>query len=446
MILFFCSFPNYINRELLHRTQSEEPPRSPRELFEQQQRSIFSTFDTYSHPSDFETSKSDIFMSDHHTHSHATSDHSIDSHDIAAHHSNNNFIESDLVNTSGCIDFMESATQLHYNSNSLPRRKCFYHANDYQTNSLPRKSAHHYDLDGNETTDATERIKASLAQFRAHGTFSIESNASSNQSVDLTKRRYSCAIPETLRHLNESDFEDLQSIVRRNSINIFYNRAQSDEDDDDEDEEESETDEYCSTCGESEEDGDGDGDEDEESKDEKEIFIDFKPSVSPIQSPYGRNSRLQKTMSEGEIMFDKRREINHNDIPMVSTSEEDLKVPDNDNERYSYSPFPIKDESVCDKDTFLKLPKDKTSHGKNRREAFRKRSISLEQSALDDNDSGDNKSGDSKPISPVDKYKDISTFPSSDSLAIDLTRDHSDGNSHGNWNESQVTVLQIDPK
>lgn len=451
MFLYFITFlsanrfPNYINHDLLHRTQSEEPPRSPRELLEQQ-RSIFSTFDTFSHPSDLETSKSDLFMSEHmHGHSRnlsqvssGISDRSIDSHDIAALQSNNNFIDSSLVNTTGCIDFMESATQLHYNSNSLPRRKCFYHANDYQTNSLPRRHGNQYDFDGNETDEATERIKASLAQFRAHGTFSLESNASSNQSVECTKRRFSCAIPETLRHLNESDFEDLQQIVRRNSVNIFYTRAQSDDDDEDE----SETEEYCSTCDSGEEEEEEEDEEAEDLKNEKEIFIDFKPSMSPQQSPYGRNVRLQKTRSEGEIMYEKRREINHNDVPMVSTSEEELKVPDNDNERYSYSPFPIKDESICDKDHYLKLPKYiKAANGKNRREAFRKRSTSLEQSAVpDDND--DNKSGDSKPTSPIDKYKNISTFPSSDSLANDLTRDHSDGN----WNESQVTVLQVDPK
>lgn len=425
----FRRFPSYINHDLLHRTQSEEPPRSPREMLEQQ-RSIYSNLDGFSYPlshhGDYETSKSDIFSSDlMQTHSHlsqasAVSDRSIDSRDIAALQSNNNFIDPGLVNTTGCIDFMESATQLHYNSNSLPRRKCHYHANEYQTNSLPRRHTNQYDFDGNETPEPVDRVKVNLAHFRAHGTFSLESN----QSIDTTKRRYSCAIPETLRHLSESDFEDLQSIVRRNSLNTFYGtRAQSDDDDD----EETESDEYCSTC-----------ESEDDSKNEKEIFIDFKPSVSPTHSQYGRTRALQKTMSEGEILYEKRREINHNDVPMVSTSEEELKVPDNDNERYAYSPFPIKDECICDSEHFLKLPQEKSVCGKNRRDAFRKRSISLEQSGPDDNDSGDNKSGDSKPASPVDKYKNISTFPSSDSLA----RDHSDGN----WNESQVTVLQIDPK
>lgn len=439
----FSRFPNYINHDFLHRTQSEEPPRSPREVYERQ-RSIFSQFDgpshPSSHPSDYDTSKSDIYMSEQMhalsrnlSQASAMSDRSIDSHDIAALQSNNNFIDPGPVNTTGCIDFMESATQLHYDSNSLPRRKCLYHANEYQTNSLPRRHANQYDFDGNESVNDEERIKANLAHFRAHGTFSLESN----QSIDTTKRRYSCAIPETMRHLDDSDFDEMQSVVRRNSVNAFYTPRSDDEEDDEEEmeeeEEESETDEYCSTCEETEED----------SKIEKEIFIDFKPSMSPIQSPYGR-TRLLKTMSEGEIMFDKRREINHNDVPMVSTSEEELKVPDNDKERYAYSPFPIKDENVCEKKHFLKLPKEKSVSGKNRQEAFRKRSISLEQAALDGNESaGDNKSGgDSKPTSPIDKYKNISTFPSSDSLANDLTRDHSDGN----WNESQVTVLQIDPK
>lgn len=482
---------------MLQRTQSEEPPRSPRELstsYDQQQQkrsSIFNQFDGYSqHASDLGTSKSsEIFMSEHqhhHRQTHSrnlsgTTDRSIDSKDLAAMQSNNNFIETDYVNTSGCIEFMERATQLHSNSNSLPRRKCLYHANEYHTNSLPRQAGHQYDFDGNETAVANgdgggdgeaddddddeqiqaQRTKANLAQFRAHGTFSLDSSGEVS-----SKRRYSCAIPEIMRHLNPSDFDDLQAVVRRNSMNAFYqpqsndyeDEDEEDQDDEEEQEEEEESmtdeqsdtddDEYCSTC--------DDSDSDDDSKNEKEIFIDFKPSVSPLRNAYaqGTIARLQKTMSEGEIMFEKRRsEINHNDMPMLSTSEAELKVQNNDKiggdvERYTYSTFPIKDESVCDKKQFLKLPKKgkpiESGGGKKRREAILKRSISLEQSQLDESENGsgdDNKSGgdDSKLTSPI---KNISTFASSDSLANDLTRDHSDGN----WNESQVTVLQVDQR
>lgn len=255
---------------MLQRTQSEEPPRSPRSLQQQQRSSIFNQFDSYEqHASELGTSKSsEIFVTDHYhrkTHSRNLSgatDRSIDSKELAAMQSNNNFIDSDYVNTSGCIEFMEQATQLHLNSNSLPRRKCLYHANEHHTNSLPRQSGHHaYDLDGNKTAAdraagdnqqvedddnendddgnvRAQRIKANLAQFRVHGTFSLDSTGNGEMS---SKRRYSCAIPEIMRHLNPSDLEELQAVVRRNSMNAFCQRpsndADEDEDDDDEEEE-----------------------------------------------------------------------------------------------------------------------------------------------------------------------------------------------------------------
>lgn len=258
---------------MLQRTQSEEPPRSPRSLFEQQQHrsSIFNQFDSYEqHASELGTSKSsDIFVAEHYhrkTHSRnpsGTTDRSIDSKDVAAIQSNNNFIDTDYINTSGCIEFMEQATQLHLNSNSLPRRKCLYHANEHHTNSLPRQSGHHaYDFDGNKTAAdngeadddgendddgnvQAQRIKANLAQFRVHGTFSLDSSGSG----EMSKRRYSCAMPEIMRHLNPSDFEELQALVRRNSMNVFYQHQSTDADEDEDEEEDQEGEQFLLNYG-----------------------------------------------------------------------------------------------------------------------------------------------------------------------------------------------------
>lgn len=338
-----------------------------------------------------------------------------------------------------CIEFMENATQLPFDSNSLPRRKCAYHAEEYQTHSLPRRDPNQHLRELYQMESDIDRTSFDLNRFRVHGTFSMESDHGSAVSVgDTTKRRYSFGVQESMRHLNKEDLEDLQALVRRNSTNTFFHshhhHSDEDEDDDEEEEEcsEEESEEYCSTC-----------DSESDSKQEKEIFIDFKPRMSPVPSPRGRRKRLQKAMSEGEILFDKRREIGDEEIPITSTSEEDLKPKQSGDGAYLYSNVPIKDEGICIKNHLLKLPADRDIM-KHRRDAFRKRSISLEAGAAEDGESDESKPTKSIPSSPCldEKTKDISTFPSSDSLANDLTRDHSDGN----WNESQATVLQIEQK
>lgn len=352
-----------------------------------------------------------------------------------------------VANHSGCINFMDKITNRSYESNSLPRRKCMYHASDeYQTNSLPRRDASQQLRDAFEHC-AAESANANVHRLRTHGTFSLESSMGSNQNLnELIKRRYSCGVQDAMRYsLDSNDNEDPQRVMRRNSINNFYHPPPDDDVDVDEnDDDPSGSEEYCSTCESS--------DSEQDSKQEKEIFIDFKPRLSPVPSPRHRRKRLQKTMSDGEILYEKRREsiaLDEMGAPLTSTSEEDLKTRENQrNNAYLYSNIPIKDEGICDKNNLLKLPSDRDNNVRHRREAFRKRSISLEEPMVDDNTDDYEarksivKSGPPSPCLTEKAEKDISTFPSSDSLANDLTRDHSDGI----WNESQATVLQIDSR
>lgn len=431
--------------EPLHRTQSEEPSRSQYDIgANQHHKSVCTHFDAYSRASsrqsDLETSRSDIQFSEQMpTHSRnlsqdsATSYRSIDFTDELA----SAVAAAAAVNHSGCIDFMDKITNRSYESNSLPRRKCMYHASDeYQTNSLPRKDASHQ--------LRVENAKFNAHRLRAHGTFSLESSMGSNQNLNETmKRRYSCGVQDAMRYSQDSnENEDPHRVMRRNSINNFYHPPPDDEVEVDDEDDQSGSEEYCSTCESSE--------SEEDVKQEKEIFIDFKPRLSPVPSPRHRRKRLQKTMSDGEILYEKRREsiaIDEMGAPLTSTSEEDLKTKESQrNNAYLYSNIPIKDEGICDTNNLLKLPSERDNNVRHRREAFRKRSISLEEPMVDDNTDYDNVSRKSivksGPPSPCLAEKDISTFPSSDSLANDLTRDHSDGI----WNESQATVLQIDSR
>lgn len=337
------------------------------------------------------------------------------------------YIDTNMLNHNSCIDFMDCATMLPLEYNSLPRRKCSYHANEYRTNSLPRKNAEHpsyihrkEDDDDDEEAEEEEEdeidvdvpiSKCNLAHLKAHGTFSMESKIGSQPTVaEMNQRRFSCGIQDAISHLSESDFENLQQMVRRNSVNTFYcNRQQQSDDEDDE----TESDEYCSTCS-----------SETESNEEKEIFIDFKPSVSPIKK------MISKSVYEDDEAND--------DPAITSASEEDLRlrVEQSMLNMHTYSNVPIRHD-----DHLLKLPGERDVNANNRREAFRNRSISLDKNAgkTTENDEYHKHHIKSGPPSPCldDKSKNISTYPSADSLS---TRDHSDGN----WNESQATVLQLE--
>lgn len=427
----------------MHRTQSEEPPKSPFDTNETSEKPSFIHFDAQSrassHQSDLETSRSDqrsveYFMPPTRNMSQdsATSFRSMDMTTQDSISMMFGHAASRKSSHTGCTEVASTEGQRSFESNSLPRRKCVYHNGEYeyQTNSLPRKDTANQLRNMYNQSEATEVDSFDLPQLRTHGTFSLESTMECNHlTVDPIQRRYSCGVQESAyqRYINIDD-DDVR-VLRRNSTSNFHRPTQQSDDED----EESGSDEYCSTC----------ESEDSDSRQEKEIFIDFKPRLSPTPSPRSRRKRLQKAMSEGEILFDKRQEVGIEEIPVTSASEEDVKNKENGrNGSYLYSNVPIKDEGVYVKKNLLKLP-DERDNVKVRREAFRKRSISLEEPNGDEEDAIKLvKSGPPSPCLDDKTEKNISTFPSSDSLATDLTRDHSDGI----WNESQATVLQIEPR
>lgn len=463
----------------MHRTQSEEPPRSPFETNDSHGKSFHTHFDlqsrTSSRQSELETSRSDLHSenlllshSRNLSQDSATSYRSIDmtttsKDSVSMMFGHEHMVPSRVSSRETTVDFLDNGTHGSFESNSLPRRKCAYHADEYQTNSLPRNDRHHYrnfyqqhqseSVESNTFRDDISSINDFLSREN-----SMDSN---QQAQELIKRRYSCGVQEMLsaksRALVHAAANGTAILFRRNSENNFYHHSSQqcdghgvddeDDDDDDDDDNGSDSDEYCSTC-ESEESGDS---QQEHEPQEKEIFIDFKPRLSPTPSSRGHKKKLQKTLSEGEILMEKRRDtIDGEDVVVaaISASEEDLK-------RgacllkgsYLYSNIPIKDEGICDKKNLLALPGEADGNNiRNRREAFRKRSISLEEGTGDDEACDISKTGKSGQASPCQEdrlsCKSITEFPSSDSLVNDSTRDHSDG---GIWNESQATVLQVEP-
>lgn len=453
--------------EPLQRTQSEEPSRLHYDIGpEQHHKGVCTHFDNYSRTSsrqsDLDTSRSDIQFSEHMLISHSRN-HSQDS---ATSHRSIDFASDELniggavdgINHSGCINFMDKLINRSYESNSLPRRKCMYHtSDDYQTNSLPRHDASHQLRQAYEQHTA-DSYRQNAHRLRTHGTFSLESSMGSNQNLtDTFKRRYSCGVQDTMRYMHDANDnnQSSQCILRRNSINTFFHSPSRDEDDDDDEanaavmpademnESSSESSEYCSTCESS--------DSEDDTKQEKEIFIDFKPRLSPVRI----QKRLQHTVSDGEMMYDKRRASLAHDAVGIAVRANNGDHPrtmnnaqrNNNNEYNDYCNLPIRNDGGRGRNNLLKLPTETDRSVHHRREAFRKRSISLEEPGVDEMsgmDVGDRisivKSGPPSPSAIEKSEKDISTFPSSDSLANDLTRDHSDGN----WNESQATVLQID--
>ena len=401
----------------MHRTQSEEPPRSP--------------FETNKHASkstnfyDFDQNSNENL-----THSRNLSQDSFDSVKYnkigqmvdSAGNFTSSFSESD--GTMGDMNYYRS-----YESNSLPRQKCEHHKPEFHTYSLPRKDPYkyhfyqNYEVCSNANSLSKHSVNTSMSQdLGSYSTVDVKPAETNIQSYSRPIMP-TMTDPKTVKHVHVHYHQHTQHSPHTQHHSTFAT-------------------EDCSSTVAS-----------EEAEQQQEIFIDFKPRISPISSPpQSRKTRLQKTLSEGEILYDKRREEAVDGIvpTLGSASEEDLKTPEESNHHilnYSYSNVPIKDEGICD-NHLLKLPQAVDDNVvRNRRESFRKRSISLEDGKPNDGEgvvANNMFKAIVSPLSPcLDEYssKGHSDFASSDSLSNEITRDHSDGI----WNESQATVLHADP-
>uniref|UniRef100_A0AAG5D6V4 Uncharacterized protein n=1 Tax=Anopheles atroparvus TaxID=41427 RepID=A0AAG5D6V4_ANOAO len=234
---------------------------------------------------------------------------------------------------------------------------------------------------------------------------------------------------------------------------------------------------------------------------EREIFIDFKPRVSPVPSPGAvKKKKLQKAQSEGELMHaeagrTRKGSADGDGSSTGQTASDDEGMRSNSRtkgvsqfEIPQAVPPPPRDYHDASESS---VPDDEGPQGAGRdrrKESFRKRSVSLDhptsgEQEADEEDAGEMLSaglqqqqqqhreaarahgrsrrassrsnvlpkGAERPVggrhlsAPPSPQKDTdrgsklpgSPFHSSDSLANDVTRDTSDGN----WNESQTTIM-----
>ncbi|XP_055684910.1 uncharacterized protein LOC129791033 isoform X2 [Lutzomyia longipalpis] len=426
------------DHEPLHRTQSEEPPRSPFSLITPPLSHLHADIHsrTSSRQSQLETSRSDIFSSENiFTHSR---NHSQDSAVTSkASQDSISMVFEPAISRQGQLEPVHQQWDggYGYESHSLPRRTCIHHRGEERTTStLPRRDHQHHVPCGHVTIGSTEMLNGgsgiipeSILKGRRSSVVR-DSSTESNAPSERLPRRMSSYVPvqETHAQLRRASHHvispEIHSLSRRSSAKPPPPASE----------------EFCSTC-ESESDSKTD-------REEKEIFIDFKPNISPISSPQARKKRLQKTLSEGEILLEKRRESTLDiGMGMMSASDEDINAQlerQEAKEHYQYRSSPIKDEGICNKQNLLTIPQvgaEKTL--RYTKESFRKRSISLEDPTILEagttSGTGTDKSTPPSPCPDGLSVQGRSAFPSSDSIAADLTRDHSDGI----WNESQITVL-----
>ncbi|XP_028898642.2 uncharacterized protein LOC105216148 [Zeugodacus cucurbitae] len=432
---------NFIDHNAVYRTQSEEPPKSPLELGDPNNINYYEppppldTISYYSHRS------------------------------------------SQLPSEESIPYFPKDALAFDYESNSLPRRACTFHReSSFSSNSLPRREPLHAHEICKHITECTELLGEPNGSVNGGGlldfskphllpppseyckeadepltsTSTLTAEPTHEPEVVDTSRRKSmvATLPPLDDDITPTPFR--RDDLRRQSMPIYVK-----------------TEKLI--------DGFGPrssfrskvkpkpviGGSEDISGDEKEIFIDFKPNVMTKataqfpQAKYRSTYKPQLPPAAAQLEECKQQkaveECENCRALQAAEPRSSISEDDYEDEVEQEHATDIEDEKAQQEESdqhdplyenvpSTPKPASASSMAAERRASMRKRSVSLDEQ----NVSPDKSTGISAPPSPCREellFANASTYPSSDSLANDVTRDHSDGI----WNESQVTVLTAEP-